>query len=471
VLRATADTLVEVTRGRLLSGPGEHSVSGLVVDSREVRAGCAFVALPGERTDGHDHLIGAIEAGAHALIVTRVLDEMPGVQTAARQRGVAVILVADSVRALADIASYHRAGLRCQVVAITGSTGKTTTKDLLASVLATSFRTVSTAGNRNNEIGLPLTIMSAGPETDVLVVEMGMRGAGQIARLAAIARPSHGLVTNVGTSHIELLGTRDAIAEAKGELVRAIPVEGRVCLNGDDDFSVHIAELSAAPVTLYGLGETCSVRAADVRLDEQSCPSFTLSMVGIRVPVRLRVRGRHNVYNALAAAAIALALGVDPCRIAGGLEGASITGMRMETFMTASGVTVINDTYNANPTSMIAAVDTLSALKVPGRRCAVLGDMAELGSLEELAHFELGEHVAGSGIELLVTVGERARRISDGAKAEGMAEDAVFRCATIPEALETLDDIIESEDAVLVKASRVMGLEAIVEGLVNSRVC
>ncbi len=163
-------------------------------------------------------------------------------------------------------------------------------------------------------------------------------------------------------------------------------------------------------------------------------------------------------------------LGVDPGRIAGGLEGASITGMRMETFVTASGVTVIDDTYNANPTSMTAAVDTLSALKVPGRRCAVLGDMAELGSLEELAHFNLGEHVAGSGIELLVTVGERARRISDGAKAEGMSEDSVFKCATIEEALELLEKIVEPDDAVLVKASRVMGLEAIVEGLVSSRV-
>jgi UDP-N-acetylmuramoyl-tripeptide--D-alanyl-D-alanine ligase len=470
VLRATVDDLVTATGGRILLGRGDRALAGLVIDSREVRAGSAFVALPGETTDGHDHLMSAIDAGAHALVITRALEDFPGTAEHALRRGVSVVRVDDAVSALAGIAAFHRSRLGCRVVGITGSSGKTTTKDLVTAVLETTFRTVSTAGNRNNEIGLPLTVLAAGPDTEVLVVEMGMRGKGQIARLCDIARPTHGLVTNVGTSHIELLGDREAIADAKGELVSAVPADGRVFLNGDDEFSSRLSALSSAAVSLYGLGDDCSPRAADVVLDDLSLPEFRLEWRGESVSVKLGVPGRHNVYNALAAGAVALELGVTLDRVASGLGAASVSGMRMETFSTASGLTVINDAYNANPASMAAAVDTLAALKVDGRRVAVLGDMAELGSLEELAHFKLGEQVAGSGIEYLVTVGERAVRIWDGARAAGMPADRRFSCASVDEALSLLEELVRPEDAVLVKASRVMRLEAIVEGLVKTRV-
>jgi UDP-N-acetylmuramoyl-tripeptide--D-alanyl-D-alanine ligase len=328
----------------------------------------------------------------------------------------------------------------------------------------------STEGNRNNELGVPLTVLDAGTETEALIVEMGMRGEGQIAELCRIARPTLGLVTNIGTSHMELLGSQAAIAEAKGELIEAIPADGAVFLNGDDPHTDALADRASAPVTRYGLNDCCDVSAADIILDDESKASFTLVSPQGSVPVSLAVPGRHNVYNALAAAAVALRLAVPLSDVAEGLGRATLTGMRMEVFTVASGVVVINDAYNANPTSMRAAIETLETMKAQGRRVAVLGDMGELGNLSEIAHLEIGEHVAAHGIDVLVVVGRRARRIGEGARAAGMSPEMVRPCATPEEAVEVLDDILEPGDVVLVKASRSMRLETVVEGLVDPRV-
>jgi UDP-N-acetylmuramoyl-tripeptide--D-alanyl-D-alanine ligase len=451
-------------------GSPETTVTGVCVDSRAVEPGCLFIAMKGERVDGHDFLDSAVESGARVLLVDRPVEEIGFIQRSRVADSIAVVRVADPVAALQAIASAHREHLACPVVGITGSTGKTTTKDFLTSVLSTTYRTVSTQGNRNNEIGLPLTILSGGVQTEVLVVEMGMRGLGQISRLCEIARPDLGLITNVGTSHIEILGSREAIAEAKSELVLAIPHDGRVCLNGDDEVSRAMASRSAAPVVFYGLGPDCEVRATDIVLDDDGNASFVLHTRHGQVNVRLGVSGRHNVYNALAAAAVATELGIDLPSLAEGLSTARFSGMRMESFSTASGVTVVNDAYNANPTSMAAAVDTLGAMRIEGRRIAVLGDMAELGSLAQLAHFEIGELVARVGIDVLVTIGEKAARIADGARAEGMPRENITKCSRMDEALDVLEGLVQPGDAVLAKASRLMGLEAIVEGLVNPRV-
>jgi len=469
MLRATVETIAEITGAEVLLGGPDISVTDLCIDSREVHPGCIFVALPGESHDGHAFLDDALRAGSRAVVVTRQSGELADTVLLASQRGAAVLRVADAARAVQDLASWHRSRLRCAVIGVTGSSGKTTTKDFLASVLGTDMRVVSTVGNRNNELGVPLTVLSAGSETDALIVEMGMRGLGQIERLCAIARPHFGLVTNVGTSHIELLGTQEAVATAKGELVRCVPQDGTVFLNGDDAFSDVLATIAAAPVTLYGLAEKCVVRAEDVQLDDESRPSFDLVTPQGTTRVTLPVSGRHNVYNALAAAAVGLRLAVSLDAVADGLAGARTTSMRMESFTAASGVFVINDAYNANPSSMAAAVETLSEVRVTGKRVAVLGDMAELGSLTELAHFRIGEQVATVGLDLLVTVGDRARRIADGARAKGMVADVVRPCATVEEAIEVLDDVLAAGDAVLVKASRVMGLEAVVEGIVTPR--
>ncbi len=467
MLTAAVHTLVSATGGLLLVGSEDTVGNDVVVDSREVTPGCVFVALPGERVDGHDYLVAAVDSGARVLVVSREREMIAEAIERAVRRGVAVIRVADCVKAVRDLAVYHRSRLNCEVVGITGSTGKTTTKDFLDAVLRSTLRVVSTQGNQNNELGVPLTVLRAGPDTEVLVVEMGMRGLGQIAELCAIALPTIALVTNVGVTHIELLGTQEAVASAKGELVRALGPDGAAFLNGDDEYSAMLAQTSAAPVTYYGLSETCAVCARNVEVDAESRATFDLTADGATVRVELPVPGRHNVYNALAAAAVGLRLGVPLERVAAALASAGVSAMRMEVFTSADGVTVINDAYNANPVSMQAAVVTLAEMNAASRRIAVLGDMAELGSLTELAHFRIGESVARMPIDVLVSVGPRARHIADGARAEGMPAERIHTCDTATEAAELLRGLLRHNDAVLVKASRVMGLESVVEGIVS----
>lgn len=464
MLTASADTIASITGGTVVAGSPEMIANDIAVDSRRCSPGCLFVALPGENTDGHSFVSAALRSGARVLLVTRGAEELELPE--GWEGSAAAVRVDDALKAVQNLASWHRRRLHAVVVGITGSTGKTTTKDFLTAVLSTTMRVVATEGNRNNELGLPLTVMRAGADTDVLVAEMGMRGLGQIARLAEIARPDLGLVTNVGTSHIELLGTQDAVAAAKGELVRAVPPAGAVFLNGDDAYSESLALDSRAPVTRYGLGE-CDICALDITLDDESRPSFTLHTPQGDAQVSLPVSGRHNVYNALAAAAVGLRLAVPLEAIARGLGAAAMSGMRMQVFTTASGITVVNDAYNANPSSMRAGIEALAAMRVAGRHFAVLGDMAELGSLSELAHFQIGEHLAGLGIDVLVTVGDKAARIADGAHAKGLDAAKIVRCSSADQATVEVSGLLEPGDVVLVKASRVMGLEKVVEGIVT----
>jgi UDP-N-acetylmuramoyl-tripeptide--D-alanyl-D-alanine ligase len=461
---------VAITKGTLACGSADMMVNGIYTDSRLLEPGAAFVAFTGEHVDGHGYLDKAIDSGARALLITRPAEEFPETSALAAQRNVAIVHVADARAALQDLARYHRERLFCPVIGITGSTGKTTTKEFVTAVLGSQLRVVSTVGNRNNEIGVPLTVMDAGADTDVLVVEMGMRGRGQIAELCDIARPTIGLVTNIGVSHIELLGDQESIASAKAELVEAIADDGVVFLNGDDAFSDTLQIASRARVVRYGISETCEICARDIEVDDQSHATFEIVAGNVTVPISLAVPGRHNVYNALAATALGLHLGLDGTAISESLACATAGDMRMQTFTSASGVYVINDAYNANPTSMRAAVETLVGTTTAKRRIAVLGDMAELGSLAELAHFNIGEEIAAMPVDLLVTVGERAARIADGARAGGMNPERIRPCATADEASEVLDDELAPGDAVLVKASRVMELERVVEGIIEPRV-
>lgn len=469
MLIVSVRTLLQVTGGTLVVGSDDAVVHGLAIDSREVAPGGLFVALPGERVDGHAFLGAAISAGARAVIVTRD-DETVRASVEESGRDVGLIVVEDAQRAIDDLAAWHRERLTCPVIGITGSTGKTTTKDFLRDVLASRLKVIATSGNRNNELGVPLTLFEAGPDAEAVVVEMAMRGPGQIARLCEIARPTAGLVTNVGVSHVEILGSQEAIASAKGELARAIPPTGRVFLNADDGWSDALAADLACGTTRYGLGAGADVRADDVSISGDGAAVFTLVCEQGSETVTLPLPGRHNVYNALAAAAVGLYLELPLSDVVAGLEHATFSKWRMETFQSATGITIINDAYNANPTSMRAAIATLREMPAEGRRIAVLGDMAELGSLAELAHFEMGEFAAAVGLDALVTVGERARRIADGARAAGMPEASVRPCVSAAEASEVLDDLLSPGDVVLVKASRVMGLELVVEGMVEPRV-
>lgn len=467
MLSLSTDTIVRVTGGELLCGDAETFASGVAIDSRAVQTGNVFIALAGDSADGHDFLGAALSEGARVLVVTRSGPELGSVLEAAVRRRASIVRVEDSFASIQKLAAYHRGRLLCPVVGITGSTGKTTTKDLIAAVLSTKMRVAATVGNRNNELGVPLTLLGADTDADAVVVEMGMRGPGQIRELCEIARPTMGLVTNVGTNHIELLGTTDAVADAKGELIAAIPADGAVFLNGDDDYAERLAGLSHAAVFRYGISESCAIRATDIEIDAAGVPTFTLVAPQGEARITLSVLGRHNVYNALAAAAVGLRLALSIDDVKAGLESATTTSMRMESIETAGGVTIINDAYNASPSSMRAAVEALALMSPTGKRVAVLGDMAELGSLTELAHFQIGEQVARAGVDYLVTVGERAQRIAEGALAEGLPGDAVAQTDSPSEALGVLAGRLCAGDVVLVKASRVMGLEAVVEGIVT----
>lgn len=470
MLTLQAGTLAEVVGGELVQGSPEVVVNGLAIDSRGVEPGAAFVAFLGAHADGHDFIGDAVASGARLVVVTRDDEAVRAAVSSGRHGDVALVRVADATAALQALASYHRERMFCPVVAVTGSSGKTTTKDFLASVLGRRMRVTATEGNRNNELGVPLTIMRGGAETEVLVVEMAMRGSGQIARLCEIARPSVGLVTNVGVSHLELLGTQEAIQAAKGELVTAIPAEGAVFLNGDDALSVALVPTAAAAVRLYGLGPGAEIRGEAVEVAADGTASFTLVTPEGAGEVRLAMPGRHNVYNALAAAAVGRHLDVPLAEVVEGLGQTRPADMRMQLFTSASGVNVLNDAYNANPASMKAALQTLAEMETSGKRVAVLGDMAELGTLAELAHFEVGERVAAHGPDVLVTVGALGSRIAEGARASGMAAESVRPCATVEEASEVLDDVVEPGDIVLVKASRVVGLERVVAGIMEPHV-
>ncbi|HEY5516840.1 MAG TPA: UDP-N-acetylmuramoyl-tripeptide--D-alanyl-D-alanine ligase [Coriobacteriia bacterium] len=462
--------LAELTSGTIVAGTGDLVFTGVGIDSRHTPAGGAFFALPGDRSDGHVWVPGALGSGARVAVVSRWDDTAAAVAASASSGEFAAVLVPETAAALRSLASANRASLRCPVIAITGSTGKTSTKDFVAAALGAGRSVVATRGNRNNELGVPLTLLEADNATDLLVVEMGMRAEGEIAALCAIARPTIGIVTNIGQTHLEALGSQDAIVRAKGELVACVPSTGMVFLNGDDERSRSLAAASSAPVTWYGLSEGVDVRASDIEVDETGRATFTLTADVGSITVSLPVPGRHNAYNAAAAAAAALYLGTTLDEIAAGLAAAVTTDMRMQVFTAATGVVVVNDAYNASPTSMRAALATLVDMRAAGRRIAVLGDMAELGSLTELAHFSLGEVVARSGIDVLVTVGARALRIADGAVAEGMEPSDVRPCEGVEEASEVLDDLLAPGDLVLVKASRCMQLERIIEGMLNPHV-
>jgi UDP-N-acetylmuramoyl-tripeptide--D-alanyl-D-alanine ligase len=462
-----AQTIARVTVGELVAGDASAVASAVTIDSREAVPGCAFVALAGERRDGHAFVGDALAAGARVVVVSR---DDAGVRDAfsqAARRDTALVKVAEGAGALAALARYNRSRLKCPVVGVTGSTGKTTTKEFIFAALSRGREVIATAGNRNNEIGVPLTLLRADLDTGAVVVEMGMRGSGQIRDLCAVARPTLGLVTNIGATHMELLGSEERIATAKGELLECLSPSGHAFLNADDEWTPRLRGLSKAPVTTYGMREDADVRARDIATDERGRVSFTLDTPVGDARVTLGIPGRHNVYNAAAAAAVGLYLDPDLDRIVSGLEGACAPPMRMEVFETADGITVVNDAYNASPTSMRAALAALGDIQGE-RRLAVLGDMRELGSLADLAHFRLGELVARSDVDRLVTVGALARRIAEGARAEGMPSGNVHSVEDAAAATALVRGMAQPEDVVLVKASRVIGLEAVVEGLTST---
>jgi UDP-N-acetylmuramoyl-tripeptide--D-alanyl-D-alanine ligase len=453
-LALTADELLRLTGGRLIAR-SDRLVRGAAVDSRIVTPGELFVALPGERTDGHLHLGQAVERGAAALLVTR----QPVDPNAFGD--VTIIRVTDALAALGAVATGWRDRFDPLVVGVTGSIAKTSTKEAVAAVLGATRRTLKTEGNQNNEIGLPLTLMRLGPEHDAAVLEMGMYVSGEIADLAAMARPSIGVVTAVQPVHLSRIGTIEAVERAKGELLEALPADGNAVLNADDPIVTRMGARTVARVVRYGFSETADVRATDVTSEGTAGMRFQLRTPAGARSVTIPTLGRLSVHNAAAGAAVGLAGGLDLDTIAGALEGGWSAPHRVE-LVRLRGATIIDDSYNASPGSVIAALDLLGEL--PGRHVAVLGEMLELGDAHESGHREVGD-VAGGIADLLIVVGADASGIVAGAIDGGIDPTSVHVAADAEAALDTLRPRLRDGDVVLVKASRGIGLDRLVDAL------
>ncbi|MFF5443617.1 UDP-N-acetylmuramoyl-tripeptide--D-alanyl-D-alanine ligase [Streptomyces sp. NPDC012888] len=456
--------IADITGGQLhdIPDPSAQVTGSVVYDSREVERGSLFAAFSGERVDGHDYAERAVAAGAVAVLATRPV-------------GVPAIVVPDVEKALGALARAVVARLGTDVVALTGSAGKTSTKDLIAQVLQQHAPTVWTPGSLNNEIGLPVTALRATAETRHLVLEMGARGIGHIAYLTGLTPPRIGVVLNVGTAHIGEFGGREAIAQAKGELVEALPAEadgGVAVLNADDPLVRAMTARTKARTVLFGEADDADVRATDVRMTERGQPSFTLHTPTGCSDVTLRLYGEHHVSNALAAAAVAHVLGMSTDEIATALSGAgTLSRWRMEVTERADGVTVVNDAYNANPESMRAALRALVAMggaakERGGRTWAVLGPMAELGDDSLAEHDAVGRLAVRLNVSKLVAVGGReASWLQLGAYNEGSWGEESVLVSDAQAAIDLLRSELRPGDVVLVKASRSIGLERIAQAL------
>jgi UDP-N-acetylmuramoyl-tripeptide--D-alanyl-D-alanine ligase len=451
-MRRRLSSVAAAAAGRL--DGDDVTVTGASSDSRSVGPGDLFVAVPGDRVDGHDYVDAAFRAGAAGALVS----------SDGRFAG-PVVRVADPRDALLRLAADERAGSEADVVGITGSTGKTSVKDLTAAVLDTRFRTHASPRSFNTEIGVPLTVLNAAPDTEVMVCEMGSRGRGHIRRLCEVARPAVGVVTNVGPAHLEMFGSVEAVADAKAELVEALPDDGTAVLNADDPRVSAFDARTRARVLRFGIGAAADVRGEDLRLDPSGLASFTLRTPGGSERVELAVPGEHMAWNALAAAAAGVALGLTPGECATGLKEARVSSWRMEVADGSGGIRILNDAYNANPASMAAALK--AARWIAGRNAcvAVLGPMAELGGASDTEHERVGELAARLGIDHLVVVGEEAGLIAVGALREGVEPDRVIRCAAPEEAVAAVRRVARPGDVVLVKGSRVAGLERVAEAL------
>jgi UDP-N-acetylmuramoyl-tripeptide--D-alanyl-D-alanine ligase len=448
--------IARVTGGKIIQGDPLTIFSQVSTDTRTIEVGDLFFALCGERYDAHSFLDRAVCAGG--LVVSRRVDLPPNIP---------VLLVSDTLSALQSLAASNRVRSGVFLVGITGSTGKTTTKDIIASVLGTRFRTLKTSGNFNNEIGLPLTLLKIDLDCEAAVVEMAMRGPGEIDSLCHIARPDGVVITTINETHLELLGDVSSIAAAKGEILEHIQPGGFALLNMESPFIRREAGRCRGRVIFFGLDPAADIRAENIR-PEGERSTFDAVIGDERYPYILPVPGRHNVINALAAVGVGKEMGLTNEEIARGLASVVLTGMRLEV-INSGGITIINDAYNASPASTRAALQTLLDLAGSGRKIAVLGNMLELGPRALEGHREVGETAAGLKLDCLVTVGDLAASIHDGAIGAGLPSEKAFHYSDNGGAIEVLDKLLGTGDAVLVKGSRGMKMEQIVQHLIKSR--
>lgn len=441
----------KATKGRVLQAGKMSYCSGISTDTRSLTAGELFLPLEGENFNGHEFIFTAVQKGAAAVIISHMsyLKDIPD--------EVSVLLVDDTKQALKDLAHYYRMKFDIPVVAITGSNGKTTTKDMISEVLSSKFKVCSTQRNFNNEIGLSLTLLSMTKETEVCVVEMGMRGLGQIKELCDIASPTIGVITNVGTAHIGLLGSQANIAKAKRELIDSLPDDGVAVLNGDDPLVMKMIDRFKGNVITYGLNGKYTVYGSDI-IYESERTKYTCTCFDEAFRVKLNLLGVHNIYNALAAIASARVLGIDIKRIQKNID-AFMPGKQRQMLLKIGGTTIIDDSYNANPLSMKMAFLSLKQIKGT-RHILMLGDMGELGKLEEELHYQVGKAAGEMGFDGLVTVGALSKNIIKGAKETGDIS-WMKECQSCEEAARYLKENTSEGDVILIKGSRSMHMEKI----------
>lgn len=453
----TMKHIAEATGGHL-TGDSALAVTSVAIDSNQAQPGSLFVPQIGKRVDAHDFIRSASEKGAAAAVVSR--------QPADISVFPAWVTVDDSLRALQDIALFHRSRFSVPIITVTGSVGKTSTKDMIADALSASWLVAKTAGNMNSRVGLPLSLLTLDDGDQAGVFELGMSEFGEMAELSRISRPDIAVITNIGISHIEQLGSQENIMREKLSISTGMSEKGILILNGDDPFLVpHRGKLPQRTV-FYGMNDWCDYRAGEI-LSDLPGVSFVLNYPGGSLPVKLPVPGQHNVYNALAALAVADLCGIDLTSAAAALADFHSEKMRLQ-LSDCHGIRVIDDTYNASPDSMRAALAVLADCKTARRRIAVLADMFELGELSQQSHYDLGLTVASLGIDLLLTVGERAAGIADGADSAG-GSTKIERFLSNAEAISRLSHLLEPGDAVLIKGSRGMHTEEIVAGIMDSR--
>ncbi len=448
------ELVLAATGGECIGAVPPAIFRGVSTDTRTLQQGALFVALSGERYDAHDFVSEAFDKGAGAALVSRKIEASGP-----------LIAVGDTLQALGALAGAHRSKLNLPVLAITGSTGKTTAKEMLAAILSQGWKTGRTPGNYNNEIGVPLALLELDSSYQAVVVELAMRGQGQIGYLARMVRPQIGVITNIGVSHLELLGSVEGIAEAKAELLSNLPSSGAAVLNADDEFFAFLKERSPCRVVSFGTSPEAEVRAQDVSVRDDGSTEFLLSGEHGEFRLSLHAAGRHQALNAAAAAAAAMAAGAKPEWIAAGLEVFDGTDMRSQIVKAPGGYTVIDDCYNAAPDSMRVALELLADL--PGEhKWAVLGDMKELGPLAPDWHRDVGGLAAGIGLAGLITLGELGHYIADGARTRASVEH-VIEAKDNQEAAEILMTRVCPGDVVLVKGSRAMKMEATVSRLLH----
>lgn len=456
----TPKRLIGATGGTLACGQVDQSFHRVSIDSRTIDSGDLFVAIKGANHDGHDFVPMVLDKNVTGFVVHEKNTEAIG---AIRNRGGLCIAVKNTIRALGDMAADQKTESKVTLAAITGSNGKTSTRTMTSCVLEQGLSTLSTQGNFNNDIGLPLTLLRLSKDYQWAVVEMGMNAPGEIARLAEIARPDIGVVTQVAAAHLEGLGSIENVAKAKAELLDALEPGHQALLNLDDPMFSALSKHCRCKILTFGTTDKADIRATAIRLDQDKV-TFTLNADGKQMEIGLHTPARIMVTNALAAAGVGLVAGLSMETIKKGLESFKPVYGRMRIIESRTGFFVIDDTYNANPQSMMAAIDTLCDLKGNGKGVAVLGDMFELGKDSEALHRKVGTYAAEKGIRYLYACGEKARLIAESAIAHGVVRESVFT-GTKKEIIGSLSGKLEKSDWVLVKGSRSMAMEEIVNDL------